>query len=121
MEKKQYRQWCSMKPFICSIVPIVVAVGYMGLVAFGFRPEEGCFPGSWMQILLSPCCIVPLIALVMTSMGTYSVVSGIAAVKEPWARGTTLVAVGIVLGILDILIGIGYLFWMFSKVFLKIG
>ncbi len=120
MDNEQNR--CSMTPFICSIVPIGVAISFAGF-AYLSRPEDGgCFPSS-TEILWSliPCCIGPLIALVMASMGTYSVVSGIAAVREPKARGKRLVKVGIALGILDIVIGTGYLFWIFSNVFLRMG
>jgi hypothetical protein len=120
MEKEENRQWCSMTPLVCSIVPFGIAVGFVGLTYIS-RPEDGgCFPSS-DEILwsLMPCCIGPLVALVVASMGTYGVLSGIAAIKEPWARGKILVAVGIVLGILDILIGIGYLFWILSNVFLR--
>ena len=120
MENEKNRQWCSMTPFVCSIVPFGIAVGLAGFTYIS-RPEDGgCFPsGDEILWSLMPCCIGPLIALVVASMGTYSVISGIAAVKEPEARGKTLVAVGIVLGILDILIGTGYLFWILSNVFLR--
>ena len=53
----------------------------------------------------------------MVSMGIYSVISGIAEIREPEARGKTLVVVAIFLGILDIMAGAGFLFWIFSKVF----
>ncbi len=118
MENEQNR--CSMTPFICSIVPIGF-VGFIGLVAFAlpgiFRLEGGCFIGT---LNLIPCCIVPLIALVMVPMGIYSVISGMAEIRVPDVRGKTLVVVAIVLGILDIVAGSGflfYLFWIFSKVF----
>lgn len=124
MEKEQYRRWCSMTPLICSTVPIGAA-GFIGLVAFVFpdvfRLEGGCFLGSWNLI---PCCIVPLIALVMVPLGTYGVLSGIAAFREPEARGKFLVVVAIVLGILEIVIGTGYisyLFWVLSKICSRMG
>lgn len=120
MENEQNRHWCSMTPFICSIVPIVV-VGFIGLVYWAspriFRLEGGCFLGTWNLI---PCCFLPLIALVMVPMGIYSVLSGIDAIREPESRGKTLVVVAIVLGILDIVAGSGFLFYLFmtfSKVF----
>jgi hypothetical protein len=120
MENEKNRQWCSMTPLVCSIVPFGIAVGFVGFTYIS-RPEDGgCFP-SCNEILwsLMPCCVGPLIALVVASMGTYSVISGIATVKEPWARGATLVSVGIVLGILDILIGTGYLLWILLNVLNK--
>lgn len=120
-ENKQY--WCSMIPFICSIVPIGAA-GCIGLLALAFPNifrQGGDFP-SGMDVLKSifPCCIVPLIALVMVPMGIYSVISGMAEIRVPQARGKTLVVVAIVLGLLDIAAGSGYLlylFWIFSKIF----
>ncbi len=118
METKRYR--CSKTPFICSIVPIGFAVG---LVAFGaFFPEKGGdFPGSLMDIIkpLILCCTAPLIALVMVSMGIYSVMSGMAEIRVPEASGKTLVVVAIVLGILDIVAGSGFLFYLF-RIFSKI-
>ncbi|MHC4535995.1 MAG: hypothetical protein ACYS6K_18755 [Planctomycetota bacterium] len=118
MKNEKYR--CSMTPFICSIVPIGV-VGLIWLVTFAFpgifRLEGGCFLGTWD---LFPCCIVPLIALVMMPMGIYSVISGMAEIRVFEAKGKTLVVVAIVLGILDIAAGAGfllYLFRIFSKVF----
>jgi len=81
MENKHNRHWCCMTPFICSIVPIGAA-GLVGLVALAYPNifrQGGDFP-SGMDVLkgLFPCCVVPLIALVMVPMGIYSVVSGIA-------------------------------------------
>jgi hypothetical protein len=113
MENEQNRQWCSMTPFVCSVVPIGIA----GLVWFFvyafprfFRLEGGCFLGTWNLI---PCCIGPLIALLTLSMGIYSVLSGSTAIRESEVRGKWLVLVAIILGILEILIGIGYLFYVF--------
>ena len=117
METKRYR--CSKTPFICSIVPIGAA-GLVAFVAFAFPAEQNCFglPNSVMSLI--PCCTIPLIALVMVPMGIYSVVSGIAEIKVHQARGKSLVVVAIVLGILDIAAGSGYLFYLFlifSKIF----
>ncbi len=121
MENEKYHY--SMTLFICSIVPIGAAA-FVGLFVFAFPPEPNCFglPNSSVDTVkfLIPCCTVPLIALMMMPMGIYSVVSGIAAIREPEVRGKTLVVVAIVLGILDIVAGSGflfYLFWIFSKVF----
>jgi hypothetical protein len=53
-------------------------------------------------------------------MGIYSVISGMAEIRVFEAKGKTLVVVAIVLGILDIAAGAGfllYLFRIFSKVF----
>ena len=120
MENEQNQQWCSMTPFICSIVPFGIAVGFVGFTYIS-RPEDGgCFPsGNEILWSLMPCCVGPLIALVVASMGTYSVISGIAAVKGPEARGKSLIKIGIFLGILDIVIGTGYLFWILSNVLNK--
>jgi hypothetical protein len=120
MKNEKNRQWCSMTPFVCSIVPIGIAVSFVGFTYLS-RPEDGgCFPsGNEILWSLMPCCIGPLIALVIASMGTYSVVSGIDAIREPESRGKTLIKFGIALGILDIVIGTGYLFWIFSNVFLR--
>ena len=117
METKRY--WCSMTPFICSIVPIGIA-GLIVFVAFAFPVVQNCFglPNSLMSLI--PCCTSPLVALVMVPMGIYSIVSGIAEIRVPDGRGKTLVVVAIVLGILDIAAGAGfllYLFSTFSKVF----
>jgi hypothetical protein len=103
-----------MTPFIYSIVPIGAA-GLIGLFVFAF-PEKGSdFPGSLMDVLrpLILCCTAPLIALVMVPMGIYSVVLGIAEIREPEARGKTLVVVAIFLGMLDIVAGSGFLFYLF--------
>jgi hypothetical protein len=121
MENKQYR--CSMTPFICSIVPIGAA-GFIGLLALAFPNifrQGGDFPGG-MDVLKSifPCFSLPLVALVMVPMGIYSGISGMAEIRVPRARGKTLVSVAIVLGILDIAAGAGfllYLFSIFSRVF----
>ncbi len=114
MENKQYRHWCSMTPFICSIVPIGF-VGFIGLVYWAFpgifRLEGGCFLGTWDLI---PCCTIPLIALVMVPMGIYGVMAGFVEIRVPEARGKTLVVVGIVLGILDIVAGSAFLFYLFT-------
>ena len=117
METKRYR--CSKTPFICSIVPIGAA-GLLALVAFAFPAVQNCFglPNSLMSLI--PCCTSPLVALVMVPMGIYSIVSGIAEIRVPDGRGKTLVVVAIVLGILDIAAGSGYLlylFWIFSQNF----
>ena len=121
MENKQYR--CSMTPFICSIVPIGAA-GFIGLVALAFPNifrQGGDFPsGTDVLKAIFPCCIVPLIALVTVPVGIYSVVSGITEIRVPDARGKTFAVVAIILGILDIAAGSGflfYLFWVFSKIF----
>ena len=113
MGKKQYR--CSMTPFIYSIMPIGAA-GLIGLFVFAFPEKGGDFPGSLMDVLrpLILCCSVPLIALVMVPMGIYSVKSGIAEIREPEARGKTLVVVAIFLGILDIVAGSAFLFYLFT-------
>ena len=113
MENEQNR--CSMTPFIYSIMPIGFAVGLVAFAAF-FPEKGGDFPGSLMDVLkpLILCCTAPLIALVMVSMGIYSVISGIAEIREPQARGKTLVAAGIVLGILEIVAVTGYWLWLFS-------
>jgi hypothetical protein len=50
-----------------------------------------------LRFLIS-CCTVPLIALVMLPMGIYSVISEIAAVREPEARGKSLTVVATLLG-----------------------
>ncbi len=112
MENEQNR--CSMTPFICSIVPIGFAVGLVAFAAF-FPEKGGDFPGSLMDILkpLILCCTAPLFALVMVSMGIYSIISGIAEIREPEARGKTLVVAAIVFGILDIVGGGGFLLWFF--------
>ena len=84
-----------------------------------FDWRGGWFLGSYNEGLIA-CCIVPLVALLTVPMGIYSVLSGIAAIREPEARGKPLVAVAIVLGILEIVIGTGYLsymLWALSKVF----
>ncbi|MHC4507904.1 MAG: hypothetical protein ACYTAO_02960 [Planctomycetota bacterium] len=109
-----------MTPFICSIVPI--AAGLIAYVAAA-GVEGGWFLGSYKEGLIA-CCIVPLIALVMVPMGTYSVLSGTVAIREPEARGKSLVVVAIVLGILEIVIGTGYisyLFWVLSKICSRMG
>ena len=118
MENEKYR--CSKIPFICSIVPIGV-VGFIWLITFAlpgiFQLEGGCFLGTWDMF---PCCIVPLIALVAVPMGIYSVISGMAEIRVPQARGKTLVVLAIVLGILDIAAGAGFLLYLFlvlSKIF----
>jgi len=120
MENEHNRHWCSMTPLICSIVPIGV-LGFIGLVYWAyprmFRLEGGCFLGT---LDLIPCCFAPLIAIVMVPMGIYSILLGVDALRDPEARGKTLVAVAIFLGILDILAGSGFLFYLFmtfSKVF----
>ena len=119
METKRYR--CSKTPFICSIVPIGAA-GLLGLFVFAFPADSNCLglPNSSDDVVkfLIPCCTVPLIALATVPMGVYSVISGIAEIRIPEARGKTLVVVAVFLGILDIVAGAGwlfYLFWMFSK------
>ena len=117
MEIKRYR--CSKTPFICSIVPIGIA-GLVVFVALAFPVVQNCFglPNSLMSLI--PCCTSPLVALVMVPMGIYSIVSGIAEIRVPDGRGKTLVVVAIVLGILDIAAGSGYLlylFWIFSQNF----
>ena len=117
MENRQYHR-CSMTPFICSIVPIGAA-GLVSLVAFAFPVVSNCFglPSSVKSLI--PCCSLPLIALVMVPMGIYSVISGMAEIRVPQARGKTLVVVAIVLGILDIAAGAGFLLYLFS-IFLKV-
>lgn len=116
MENRQYR--CSMIPFICSIIPIGAA-GLIGLFVFAFPAESNCFglPNDVVKFLI-PCCTTPLIALIMVPMGIYSVISGINEIRVPDVRGKTLMVVAIILGILDIVVGSGflfYLFWTFSK------
>ncbi len=113
MGKKQYR--CSMTPFIYSIMPIGAA-GLVGLFIFAFPEKGGDFPGSLMDVLrpLFLCCTAPLIALVMVPMGIYSVVLGIAEIREPGAMGKTIVVVAIFLGILDIVAGSAFLFYLFT-------
>ncbi len=114
MENEQYRP--SMIAFICSIMPIGFAVG---LVAFSsaFFSEKGVgFLGLLKPLML--CCTAPLIALVMVSMGIYSVISGVAAIRNPEARGKPLAGVAIVLGILEIVAGFGFLFYLLSGRFL---
>jgi len=112
MENEQNR--CSMKPFICSIVPIGTA-GLIGLFVLAFPEKGGDFPGSLMDVLrpLILCCTIPLVALVSVSMGIYSIIKGFAEIREPEARGKTLVVVAIFLGILDIVAGFGFLFYLF--------
>ncbi|GAJ17852.1 unnamed protein product, partial [marine sediment metagenome] len=72
----------------------------------------GCFDG----LLYGPILIgvAFLITLVTIPLGIYSIVTGIAAIREPHARGKTLVAAGIVLGILEIVAVTGYWLWLFS-------
>jgi uncharacterized membrane protein HdeD (DUF308 family) len=113
MENRKYR--CSMTPFICSIVPIGAA-GLIGLFVFAFPVESNCFglPNDIVKFLI-PCCTAPLIALLMVPMGIYSVISGVAEIRVPEAKGKTLVVVAIVLGILDIVAGSGFLFYLFLQ------
>ena len=120
MENKQNRYWCSMTPLIWSIVPIGVAASLLGLFSWAsprtLRPGNwGCFGG----FLYGPVLLFVgfLFAVITIPMGIYSVLSGVDAIREPEARGKALVVVAIVLGILDIVAGSGYLFWTFSKVF----
>ncbi len=118
MENEKYH--CSMTLFICSIVPIGAAA-FVGLFVFAFPPELNCFmfPNSSFDIVkfLIVCFIAPFVALMMVPMGIYSVVSGIAAIRAPEARGKTLIVVAIVLGILDIVAGLLFYVFVFSKVF----
>jgi hypothetical protein len=111
-----------MTPFICSIVPIGAAglVGLLDLAFPNFFRQGGDFP-SGMDVIkgLIPCCTIPLIALMMVPMGIYSVISGMAEIRVPQARGKTLVVLAIVLGILDIAAGAGFLFYLF-RIFSKI-
>jgi hypothetical protein len=109
-----------MTPVICSIVPIGTAVALIGLI--DLADPHILRPGNWGDFggfLYGPVllCVGLLIALVTIPLGTYSVLSGSAAIREPEARGKTLVVFAIILGILEIVIGTGYLFWTFSKVF----
>ena len=131
MEDKQYRPRCSMAPLIYSIVPIGV-VSFIGIVNFAF-PRIFRLEGSDTWNLLPyifrleagdtwnllPFCIA-LIALVAVPMGIFSILSGMAEIRVPYGKGKTLVALGIVFGILDIAAGAGfllYLFRAFSKFF----
>lgn len=98
----------------------VGAAGLVLFVAFSFPAEQNCFglPNSLMSLI--PCCTLPLVALVMVPMGIYSIISAKAEIRVPEARGKTLVVVAIVLGILDIAAGSGYLLyllWIFSDIF----
>ncbi len=113
MENKQNR--CSMTPLIYSIIPIGFALVLVAFAAL-FPEKGGDFPGSLMDIIrpLILCCTAPLIALWMVSMGIYSVVLGIAEIREPEARGKTIVVVAIFFGILDIVAGSGFLFYLFT-------
>lgn len=120
MENEQYRPWCSMTPLICSIVPIGTAGALIGLI--DLADPHILRPGSWGDfggLLYGPAlpCAGLLFALVTIPLGVYSILSGIAAIREPDARGKPLVVVAIAIGVFDIVAGAGYLFWTFSKVF----
>ena len=120
MENEQNRYWCSMTPLIWSIAPIGVAAGLVWLV-HGASPSI-LRPGNWGcfgAFVYAPFLLFVgfLIAVITIPTGIYSVLSGVDSIREPEAKGKTLVAVAIVLGILDIVAGSGYLFWTFSKVF----
>lgn len=120
MEKEQNRQWCSMTPLVCSIVPIVIAGGLLWLVD---RADPHILrPGNWGDfggLLYGPAlpCFGLLVAVLMVPFGMYSVLSGVSVIREPQARGKMLIILAITFGILDIVIGSGYLLWTFSKVF----
>ena len=120
MEKEHNRQWCSMTPLVCSIVPIGIAGG---LLWFVDRADPHILrPGNWGDfggLLYGPAlpCFGLLIAILMVPLGIYSILSGIAVVKESEVKGKTIVMFAIALGIFDIVAGTGYLFWTFSKVF----
>jgi len=104
-----------MTPLIYSIIPIGFAVGLVAFAAL-FPEKGGDFPGSLMDIIrpLIICCTAPLIALVMVPMGIYSIISGFAEIREPGASGKTPVVLAIFLGILDIVAGSAFLFYLFS-------
>lgn len=109
-----------MTPLICSILPIGTAVFLLSLI--DLADPHILRPGNWGDfggLLYGPAlpCVGFLVALVTIPLGTYSVLSGISAIREPDARGKTLVVFAIVLGIVDIVAGAGYLFWTFSEVF----
>ena len=92
-------------------MPIGIAVIIVWLT-YLFRPSRRSeFFGPWDTI---PCCIGPIVGLMMVTMGIYSVKSGFAAIRRPETRGKLLITVAITLGILDIVIGTGYVFWIFS-------
>jgi len=107
---------CSVTPLICSIVPIIIVSVLIWLV--NSASPRILRPGTWSDwdflYGLIFLCVIFLITLVTIPLGIYSIVSGIAAVREPQARGKTLVAVGIVLGILEIVAVSGYWLWVFS-------
>ena len=120
MEKEQNRQWCSMTPLVCSIVPFGFAGGLLWFVDRAdphiLRPGNwGCFGGLLYGWALP--CFGLLIAILMVPLGIYSVLSGVSIIKEPETRGKMFIVLAIVFGILDIVIGSGYLLWTFSKVF----
>ena len=111
MKNEQNQHWCSMKPLLFSIVPIGIAVSIVWLT-YLFRPSRR---SEWFEAWdIIPCCIGPIISVVMATMGIYSVKSGVAAIRRPETRGKPLIIVAITLGILDIVIGAGYVFWIFS-------
>jgi len=121
LKNEQYRQWCSMTPLVCSIVPIGV-VSFIGIVNFAFPRIFLCLVlhlGDFGDLPLSrnlfPCCIVLLIALVAVPMGIFSILSGMAEIRVPYVKGKTLVVVAIIFGILDISAGAGFLFYLFMK------
>ena len=114
METKRY--WCSMTPFICSIVPIGAA-GLVALFAFAFPASWGCFaPNSSIDAVKSliPCCTIPLIALMTVPMGIYSIISAMAEIRVPDVRGKSLLVVAIFLGVLDIAAGAGFLLYLLT-------
>jgi hypothetical protein len=96
-----------MNAFTCSVIPIGVAAGFVGLV-YHFRPQRGDFSAFYaIPVFL----IGFLIVLVTIPLGIYSIRSGIAADRDPEARGKPLAMVAIVLGILDIVTVTGGWLW----------
>lgn len=78
-EHKQNRHWCSITPFVCSIVPIGIAGSLIWLID---RASPRILrPGNWGDFggfLYGPAlpCVGILIALVTIPSGMYSVLLG---------------------------------------------
>ena len=111
------RYLSSITAFICSIIPIGIALGLIGLVdlvsADIFRPGKW---GDFGGLLYGPLrlCVATPIALMTIPLAVYSVFLGVAAMREPEAKGKPLAGTAIVLGILEIVIGTGYVFHLWS-------
>ncbi len=113
MESKRNR-WL-LPAFICSIVPIgiTVVLGGFCLPIIYLATSGGCFDDIWKLLILVVGFIIALFFIM--PLGIISVVLGIIATGKLEARDKTPAVVAIILGALEVVTVIGWLYWVNSK------